>query len=218
MLGDSVAWTLGEYMPLDPRIWFINGAVQGCGIARLPDIRYLGTPHTNYPGCTEWDQRWRATVQRFDPDVVVVLLDRWELMDRRLSGRYQHVGDPEFDQYLTGELNLAWSISAQQGARVVVLTAPYTHRAERPDGSLWDEDTPQRTQAWNRLITTAAAAHASHPTVLDLLAVVCPDGHYSATVGGLRVRSDGLHFTPQGVRQVIAPWLLPQLVTLTGST
>ncbi len=40
-----------------------------------------------------------------DPhDVAVILLDRWELMERRINGRYQHVGHPDFDAYLAGEL------------------------------------------------------------------------------------------------------------------
>jgi hypothetical protein len=56
------------------------------------------------------------------------------------------------------------------------------------------------------------------PAVLDLASVVCPDGRYTSTVNGVRVRSDGLHFTPQGVRQIIAPWLQPQLATLAGVT
>jgi peptidoglycan/LPS O-acetylase OafA/YrhL len=217
MLGDSVAWTLGEYLPPDPRIWFINGAKGGCGIARLPEIRYVGKAHTNYPGCTEWDSRWRDTVRRTDPDLVVILLDRWELMDRRLNGRYQHVGDPEFDAYLASELTLAWTIAAERGAHVAVLTAPYTRRAERPDGGLWDEDTPQRVDAWNRLLVNAAADHPTRPAVLDLLPVVCPDGRYTSTVDGLRVRSDGLHFTHQGVARIVAPWLMPQLLTLAGA-
>jgi len=40
---------------------------------------------------------------------------------------------------------------------------------------------------------------------------VCPDGQFTWNVRGVRVRSDGLHYTPAGVRQVIAPWLLPRL-------
>jgi hypothetical protein len=47
--------------------------------------------------------------------------------------------------------------------------------------------------------------------VIDLNARVCPDGTFTWRAGGVRVRSDGLHFTPQGVRRHIAPWLLPQL-------
>jgi len=51
-------------------------------------------------------------------------------------------------------------------------------------------------------------------TLLDLNKVVCPDGRYTESVGGPQVRSDGLHFTPEGVRQLIAPWLLPQLTAV----
>ncbi|WP_432994688.1 acyltransferase family protein [Dactylosporangium sp. CA-233914] len=212
--GDSVSWTIGAYLPPHPGLDVANRAIQGCGIARLPDIRYIGSPHTNYPGCDQWDTRWRATVPADDPDISVVLLNRWELMDRRLEGRYQHVGDDSFNQYLTKELTLAVDIAATNGARVVLLNAAYTHRAERPDGGLWPEDTPERVDAWNALLATVAAAHPRHPTVLDLNRVVCPGGAFTWSINGLKVRSDGLHFTPDGVKQVIAPWLLPKLKTL----
>jgi peptidoglycan/LPS O-acetylase OafA/YrhL len=210
--GDSVAWTLGEYLlPVRGGLDIINSAVQGCGIARLPDIRYLDEPHPNLPGCDHWDDRWRRDVAGGDPDVAAILLDRWELMERRLNGRYQHLGDPDYDAYVTGELRLAISIASAKGARVVLLTAPYTHRDERPDGTLYPEDTPERVDAWNRLLAREAATNPVHPTVLDLNRVVCPAGTYTSSIGEVRVRSDGLHFTPEGVQQVIAPWLLPRL-------
>ncbi len=214
ILGDSVAWSLGAYLPADPALAVSNQAVQGCGIARLPDIRYAGAPHTNYPWCTTWDSRWRSSVSADDPDVAVILLDRWELMERRINGRYQHLGDPDYDAYITGELSLAVSIAAQGGARAVLLTAPYTRRLERPDGGLWPEDDPRRVDAWNRLLASVAATSPAYPTILDLNRVVCPDGRFTWSVAGVRVRSDGLHFTPAGVRQIIAPWLLPQLAAL----
>jgi peptidoglycan/LPS O-acetylase OafA/YrhL len=214
ILGDSVAWTLGAYLPPHPGLAITNRAVQGCGIARLPDIIYIGSPHTNYPGCDTWDARWKRDVTADDPDVSVILLDRWELMDRRLNGRYQHVGDPEYDAYLTGELNTAITAAHGAGARVVLLTAPYTHRSERPDGGLYPEDTPERVDAWNRLLATVAAASPVRPRILDLNRLVCPGGKFTWSINGLRVRSDGLHFTPAGVQRVVAPWLLPQLATL----
>ncbi|MGI5244223.1 acyltransferase family protein [Dactylosporangium sp. CA-139066] len=215
--GDSVAWTVGSYLPPHPGLSVANRAIQGCGIARLPDIRYIGTAHTNYPGCDQWDAKWRATIPGDDPDVSVILLNRWELMDRRLGGSYQHVGDPAFNAYLTKELNTAIDIAGSNGARVVLLRAAYTHRAERPDGGLWPEDTPERVNAWNTLLATVAAGHPKHPKILDLNKVVCPGGAFTWTVNGIKVRSDGLHFTPEGVKQVIAPWLLPQLKTLATS-
>jgi lysophospholipase L1-like esterase len=92
---------------------------------------------------------------------------------------------------------------------VVALTAPYTHRAERPDGSLYPEDTAARVNAWNGLLRAAAAR--AHAMVLDLNKEACPNGTFTWTVDGVRIRSDGLHFTPAGVRAILAPWLLPKL-------
>ncbi|MDZ5443876.1 acyltransferase family protein [Micromonospora sp. 4G57] len=208
-LGDSVAWSLGTYLPPQEKLTVSVRAVQGCGIARLPELHYLGEPHPNYPGCEHWDDRWRRGVRADDPDVAVILLDRWELMDRKLDGRWQHVGDPAFDRYLTGELDRAIGVAAERGAHVTLLTAPYTHRAERPDGGLWPEDDADRVDAWNRLLRAAAERHGA--TVLDLNRRVCPDGRFTWEAGGVRVRSDGLYFTPEGVQEWIAPWLLPQL-------
>ncbi|MFI7602094.1 acyltransferase family protein [Actinoplanes sp. NPDC049681] len=212
IFGDSVAWTLGTYLPPQTRLDVESRGVQGCGIARLPDIRYLGVAHTNYPGCENWDRRWRSGVRRDDPDVAVILLDRWELMDRRLDGRYQHVGQPAYDAYLRKELDLAIGIVTARGALPVLLTAPYTRRAERPDGGLWPEDQPQRVDAWNALLRDAGKRHGA--VVIDLNRRVCPDGEFTWRAGGVRIRSDGLHFTPEGVRAYLAPWLLPQLARL----
>jgi hypothetical protein len=48
--------------------------------------------------------------------------------------------------------------------------------------------------------------------VIDLNARVCPDHKFTWDINGLQIRSDGLHFTPEGVQQWIAPWLMPQLL------
>jgi peptidoglycan/LPS O-acetylase OafA/YrhL len=215
--GDSVSWTLGTYLPPHPGLTVTVRAMQGCGIARLPDIIQLGEGHTNYPGCPTWDARWRKGVTADDPDVAVILLDRWELMDRQLDGEYRHVGQPEYDAYLTGELNLAVDIAGSQGARVVLLTAPYTRRAERPDGSLFEEDQPERVDAWNHLLWTMANTRRN-VTIIDLNRRVCPDGEFTWDIDGLPIRSDGLHFTEVGVQQWIAPWLLPQLAAIATGT
>ncbi|WP_250002962.1 acyltransferase family protein [Actinoplanes sp. M2I2] len=216
IFGDSVAWTLGTYLPEQSKLDVESRGVQGCGIARLPDVRYIGFAHTNYPGCETWDRRWRRDVGRDDPDVAVILLDRWELMDRKLGGRYRHVGEPAYDAYLRKELNLAIDVVTGRGALPVLLTAPYTRRAERPDGGLWPEDEPGRVDAWNTLLRATAERRGA--VVLDLNRRVCPDGRFTWRAGGVRIRSDGLHFTPAGVRRHIAPWLLPQLARLAVTT
>jgi SGNH domain (fused to AT3 domains) len=209
--GDSVSWTLGTYWPRTPGLSVSVGALQGCGIATLPDIMELGSTHTNYPGCTQWPARWRARVSKYNPDVAVILLDRWELMDRKLDGHWTHVGEPDYDAYLAQQLRLAIDTAGSRGARVVLLTAPYTHRVERPDGGLYPEDQPSRVDAWNALLRQVAAAYRNPPMVIDLNQRVCPDGTFTWSIDGMRIRSDGLHFTPSGVQRWIAPWLAPQL-------
>jgi hypothetical protein len=113
--GDSVSWSLGFYMPEFKGIKLTTQALPGCGIARLPDIIYIGDPHTNYPECPTWEVNWQYGVDVDDPDVAVVLLDRWELMDRKLGDKYRAVGDPLFDAYLTVELEYALSIVGSHG-------------------------------------------------------------------------------------------------------
>ena len=42
--------------------------------------------------------------------------------------------------------------------------------------------------------------------ILDLNKKLCPDGVYTAKVDGIKVRSDGVHLTPEGVKW-LTPWL-----------
>jgi peptidoglycan/LPS O-acetylase OafA/YrhL len=221
IFGDSVAWTLGAYMPDHPGLAMNNIAIQGCGITLQNAILELGTPHSLYPYCPGWPAKYQGAINIDDPDVGVLLLNRWELMDAKINGAgsYTHVGQPDFDRYLTGQLDQAVQIITSHGAHLVLLTAAYTHRSERPDGGLYAEDQPARVDALNALLRAEATRHPATVTLLDLNKLVCPDGRYTESIGGLQVRSDGLHFTPQGVRQLIAPWLLPQLTAIanTGS-
>ncbi|NJC85783.1 acyltransferase, partial [Planosporangium mesophilum] len=214
IFGDSVAYTLGEFLlPVQSGLAVTSRGKWGCGITRRP-AWFMDAPHGVIADCEQWDQRWRKDVDTDDPDVAVILLDRWELMARELNGRYQHLGDPDYDAYITGELRLAIATASVRGARVVLLTAPYLRPPERPDGSQYPEDTPERVDAWNRLLAREAAANPVHPTVLDLNRVICPGGAFAWSVGGVRVRSDGVHLTPEGVQQIIAPWLLPRLAAV----
>lgn len=214
IFGDSVAWTVGTYLPAHPGITVRVRAIQGCGVTLLSDILEEGTPHRLYPNCPTWPARWRKGVAADDPDVSVILLNRWEFMDARLDGEYHHVGQPEFDAYLTGQLDEAISIAGAGGAHVVLLTAAYTHRNETPAGGLYPEDQAERVDAWNALLGAEAARHPDRLTVLDLNRLVCPDGKFTWTVKGVGIRSDGLHFTPEGDQRIIAPWLLPQLAAI----
>lgn len=205
VFGDSIAWTLMHYLPATPGFNFVDHTVIGCSIVRSGPYRYFGQVIDQKPECDSWPARWAAQVSRDRPDVALLVIGRWETIDRVNEGRWTHIGDPAFDSYLTAELQRALDILGSTGARVVVATAPYSRRGEKPDGSLYPEDQPERVDRWNGLLRRTVRDRPNI-AVLDLNKKLAPDGVYTAKVDGIPVRSDGVHLTPEGVKW-LTPWL-----------
>ncbi|MGZ4619381.1 MAG: acyltransferase family protein [Frankiaceae bacterium] len=212
LLGDSVALTLGQTLPEYPGLSVASEAILGCGLARGTPYRYFGSVRDEPPQCQTWPQRWSEAVARTDPDVVAVLVGRWEVMDRMRDRQWQHVGEPAFDDYIAGELKQAITVLGAHGARVVFLTAPYYHRGERPDGGTFPEDEPWRVDTYNGVLARVVARHVGSAALLPFGAQVSPGRAYTRYVNGLAMRYDGVHLTPRGVQQILAPWLLPRLL------
>lgn len=213
VFGDSIAWTLMRYLPKTPGVAFMNHTVIGCGVVRGGPYRYFGETLDQKPECDTWPQRWSNRVENDKPDVVLLMVGRWEIMDRMFRGRWTHIGDPEFDAYLTHELTRAVDILGSTGAHLVVANEPYNRRGERPDGGLYPEDQPERVDRWNALLRRVVGDRPN-VTILDLNEKLAPDGSYTADVDGIRVRSDGVHLTPEGV-EWLTPWIT-EAVTRVG--
>ena len=65
-----------------------------------------------------------------DPSMVVLLVvGRWEAVDRKWRGEWAHIGQPDYDDYLTGELRraLVWQLggSTLSGWQPVLAVLPY---------------------------------------------------------------------------------------------
>jgi peptidoglycan/LPS O-acetylase OafA/YrhL len=209
VFGDSVAWTMMRYLPPTPGLNFINYTTIGCGVARGGPYRYVGQTLNQKPECDTWPSRWSQRINHDRPDVVLLIVGRWEVVDRMNEGRWTHIGDPGYDAYLRGELTRALDILGSTGARIVVTTEPYNRRAEKPDGSLYAEDQPLRAERWNSLLRSVIGKRPN-VTVLDLNKKLCPDGEYTNKVDGIRMRSDGVHPTPEAVKW-LTPWLTDAL-------
>nr|WP_194946022.1 acyltransferase family protein [Mycolicibacterium malmesburyense] len=209
VFGDSVAWTLMRYLPETPGLAFTNHTMIGCGIARGGPYRYVGQTLNQKPVCDTWPSRWAERVKHERPDVVLLIVGRWEVVDRMNEGRWTHVGESTYDAYLRSELNRALDILSSTGARVVVTTEPYNRRAEKRDGSLYPEDDPDRVDDWNALLRSAVK-YRSNVTVLDLNRKLGPNGGYTNWIDGIRIRSDGVHPTPEAVEWLM-PWLTDAL-------
>jgi peptidoglycan/LPS O-acetylase OafA/YrhL len=209
VFGDSVSLTLMLYMPPEPGIEFTDYSVLGCGIATGGPFLFQGQLWPDNRKCDAWPRRWLGQLRADHPDEVLLLVGRWEMMDRFYRNQWRQLGDPAYDAHLASLLSEAITLLGSTGARVVVSTALYNRGAEQPDGSLYPEDDPNRVTVWNRLVRTVVAAHPG-TRVLNLNRKLCPNGAFTWTVDGIQVRSDGVHLTQQGV-QWLAPWLVRQL-------
>ncbi|SEH65436.1 Peptidoglycan/LPS O-acetylase OafA/YrhL, contains acyltransferase and SGNH-hydrolase domains [Mycolicibacterium rutilum] len=209
VFGDSVAWTLMRYLPPTPGLSFSNYTTIGCGIARGGPYRYVGQTLNQKPECDTWPMRWSQRISHDRPDVALLIVGRWEVVDRMNESRWTHIGKPAYDAYLRGELNRALDILSSTGARVVITTEPYNRRAEKPDGSLYPEDNPDRTDDWNALLRSVVK-YRQNVTVLDLNRKLGPNGGYTNRIDGIKVRADGVHPTPEAV-EWLTPWLVDAL-------
>jgi peptidoglycan/LPS O-acetylase OafA/YrhL len=209
VFGDSVGWTLMRYLPPTPGLTFINHTLVGCGIVRGGPFRYSAESGNPKPECETWPSRWADQIAYDRPDVVLLVVGRWETIDRVHDGRWTHVGDPSFDAYLTGELRQALQVLGITAARIIVTTEPYNRRAEKPDGSLYPEDEPDRIDRWNTLVGNVVAQFRN-ARVLDLNKKLDPGGAYTTKVEGVKMRSDGVHPTAEAVKW-LTPWLVQSL-------
>ena len=209
VFGDSIAWTLMRYLPPTPGLDFINYTTIGCGVARGGPYRYFGETLNQKPECDAWPSRWSQRIKHDRPDVVLLIIGRWEIVDRKNGGRWTHIGEPAYDAYLRGELSRALDILGSPGARIVVTTEPYNRRGEKPDGTLYPEDDPDRVDEWNALLRRVVGQRPN-VTVLDLNKKLGPNGAYTTKVDGIRMRNDGVHPTPEAVKW-LTPWLTDAL-------
>ncbi len=136
---------------------------------------------------------WRHEVATFDPNVVAILAGRWEVHTVLLNGQYVNITQPAFRDDVAAGLTEAVQIASARGARVVLLTQPCASSGEQPNGQPWPEDAARRLALYNGVVR--AVARRTHASVLDLDAMVCPNGQYHQVLNGVTVRSpDGVHF------------------------
>lgn len=227
LVGDSVAVTLGWGLSIAAPSYGVDlydKGILGCGVAMGQPVRMHGRVEgvvsacETVPGAVGWPTKWRRWINKIKPNVVVLLAGRWEVLDRVHDGRWMHLGEPAYDQYIKAQLELAYSVMTSRGAHAVFLTAPCYDSGEQPNGQPWPEDSPARLDEYNKLLREVAAQHRSNATVINLDGLVCPGGKFKFDFHGYPLRTpDGVHFTtttnPPG-GELLAPYLLPEIAKL----
>ncbi len=210
IVGDSVASNLGRALELWGRrtgravVW--NAAALGCGVASGGITNAQPPYDRDTKKCLDWRATWKAKVDEFRPDVVVVLSGPWDLPDRKVPGHtdFQHIGDTDFDRWLLGQYQRAHDTFAAHGASVVWLTAPCV-------GTVWGGYAISGTGAFDndriRELNSTVLRQIAGTRVVDLYGLVCPGDEFLLDLGGVSgARPDGLHFVEEA-----ALWVAEQL-------
>ena len=225
LVGDSEASFLGFGLgPASGRfdVAYAGDGVFGCGLQTNAtsfhgtvvngNVGYRGG-HVPVP-CDTQLTRWKADVQAFQPDVVLLAEGEYEVRDQYVGTGTTNILSPSFAAAERQALGKAVEALGSTGATVVLLTAPYYHQVEQADGNPWPEDNPARVNRYNAILRDVAAASGGHVVVVDLGGKLDPGGHFDQYVDGVNVRfADGIHVTQAGAG-LVAPWLLQEAATL----
>ena len=195
-VGDSTSWSLS--LGVTDAMGAVGVDVRafpavGCGLGGATPIRYLNQPEAVSEACQTWFEQLPDVVERFRPQVVVVVGGVADLSDRRLpSGDWAHIGEPAYDDWLSARMQSVVGTLSASGARVAWLTLP--HEAVQPNPGFtgpppFAENDPARADRYDQLIAQLAASDA-RVTLVDFAGYLRqrPGGEFAA---GLR--PDGVH-------------------------
>jgi peptidoglycan/LPS O-acetylase OafA/YrhL len=183
----------------------------GCSVGRGGERRQYGQVTTVPPGC-DWATTWLAALDRHpETKVAVVMTGTWDVIDRKIPGdaTWRGLGDPVYDQFLSGEIGAAMDLLRSRNVTVVWLTTPPLDFGRdvvpRPEPD--PVDAAARVDRLNQLIRDQATAHVG--------VAVAEFGDYIAGLPAdddARIRSDGVHVNLGDAAEVAADWLGPEIL------
>jgi peptidoglycan/LPS O-acetylase OafA/YrhL len=214
VLGDSQAVILALAAPPKVAGMGVAGdAIVGCGIGPgLAVARDRPLTDALNEKCHGVVDGWVGIVEKSDPDVVLLHVGAWDVLDRDVDGSLVPFGTSEWDDLTEANLRSVLERLGSSGATVVAMTAPCFGSEAGQDGAAERAD-PARVSRWNDLLRQAAAATGA--TVVDYGAFVCPGGAYQSVRDGVPLRTDGVHLTQEGT-QLTWRWLDGELRRILG--
>jgi lysophospholipase L1-like esterase len=210
VVGDSGAVFLGDGLArvgATKGVEVRNAGTISCGI--ITDggrLRLDGGGELDDPSwCAGWPDRWRAELDAFHPDVVLLVIGWPGLGDRRVDGAWRHPCDRVFDARYRDVSRVALDVLGRVGRRVVVADSPYLTLP------VVQRDAAKRVDCLNR--TYRAAARSAGASVLPIGEWLCSSSrHCTIESDGVTMRPDGIHFRDAGA-DIAARWVLGWLAS-----
>jgi peptidoglycan/LPS O-acetylase OafA/YrhL len=195
--GDSTAlqtgWGVASYLRESNKGAIVDGFTGlGCSVIRTDQRRTPGIGvESSDETCNDWEHVWKDKIDATHPDVAMVQVGQWEIVDRKLPGDdvWRSPGDPVYDDYLFSEMTQAIDVLSSDGGIVVWLTSPTPGPNSKQNTPGWDP--AQRMRVFNDLVNKLPGARPGKVVVVDLagwVARLSPEED-------ARIRPDGVHFS-----------------------
>src|SRR5262249_33923347 len=133
----------------------------GCTLGEAAPTRFLGEASRPWPDCVHFRDSVARMLAVHDYDAIVIEQGHKDLGERRLDGRWRHLGDPVFDRWMQGQVATVADLLATE--HVPVLWATLTHMYVRPgtppsgDWRSFGDNDPDRVDRLNAIVGDAIA-------------------------------------------------------------
>jgi hypothetical protein len=213
VFGDSTALMtasgVGQWAIATPGVEWVSGVTRlGCGVSLATERRLLvGTEGELGALCLSWRQDWALQARAVVPNLAVVQVGAWDILDRRNdpSEPFTNLGDPDTRKVVLDEMLTAVDLLNSEGALVAWLTTPMPNsRSQNPDrrllatgGEGW------RIETFNDLVRELPALRPGGVEVVELAA-------WHESIGeeeDWRLRPDGLHLSVETSLEVSSAFL-----------
>jgi hypothetical protein len=220
LVGDSIALSLfTAYRPgATEDLTVLPGTEFGCGLVPF-EAALNGAPMPVREECRKWDEQRGERVAASGATLGVMFPGPWEQYDRWIDDELVAYTDPRWQQATVADYarvldelaavtpQIAVVLNACHGAPDLDLPDAVLYQAGRYPGVVND---PARIAAVNEAALAAVERSGLDVTVIDPSPVLC-DGGYQASVEGVPLHTDGVHFTEEGARWYWT-WLGPKLL------
>ncbi len=208
LFGDSAAFTLAEQFesPVGAN-WDVQAFAEfGCPITPGMTIDAGSSePNSVDDECDGWVGLWPEYARILQPDVVVVMIGAWTVLDHRVDGADLRFPSEAWRNTVREAIDAAAAAAATTGVPVVFVDVP----CMGPGPGTTGRADPGRVAAVNELIRDVAVER-DDMSVAPLSTVICPDGNAELTIDGVPARYDGVHYTRPGAA-LVWPWLFDEL-------
>ena len=210
MLGDSQMFTLlfygnAEFSAAGPQ--FSYAPIIGCGI--FDAAEHLGG------NCEDRAQIWKTQIQKFDPDLSVLLIGAWETLDFTVNGHLYVHGTEAHERELEELLRVAIAPLTARRGRVALLEVPCFDETQGDNPQVdAQRNSPESIANVNDAMKAVASAEPDRVSFVRWASAICPGGHYVAKIDGVTVRPDGVHYGSKPAGKIVTDRLVPILSRL----